>query len=507
MNSQDFATQEFSNSSQYYTAQVDVENTQVLAQHWGMLNIITSNKWIELIKDNVHIGRTFSHPNESDQYVILDKHDLPQYNVFQRVSSHHFTIQKLNNDESNDFPFGENQPAFIISKGQNGLIVDDEMLKKGEKKILKNNSLIKFPFYMHKTFQFKYWWSLNDPSITCSSILLKNYLVCGIIGRGSCGSVRLVIPLKKMPEEMKSKAVALKTIVYNTSTVYNSTALDTVKNEVDIMKKLSYRHVMSLLNHFTADDKYLYLLFDLMGGGDLLKRIVDSPDRRLSETDSKFFFLQLVKGVNYLHSNHVTHRDIKAENVFLSNRGISPLLRIGDFGLSKISDAMSTICGTLLYTAPEVFESSLYSQKVDIWSLGCLLYAMLSGKVPFADQGSGNEKLLEEKIKKAEYSLKGFNHVSLSSKNLINHMLQKNPALRLDTTQIFKHDWLIDQTNFERLMKTYQNHGFPENECREELLMVMQLQNLAITENRQKLYADNNLHYSDMQAAKRQRLQ
>ncbi|KAG5683573.1 hypothetical protein PVAND_012846 [Polypedilum vanderplanki] len=209
-----------------------------------------------------------------------------------------------------------------------------------------------------------------------------------------------------MPEEMKSKAVALKTIVYNTSTVYNSTALDTVnKNEVDIMKKLFYRHVMSLLNHFTANDKYLYLLFffGLMDGGDLLKRIVDSPDRRLSETDSKFFFLQLVQGVNYLHSNHVAHRDIKAENCFLSNRGISPLLRIGNFGLSsKISDAMSTICGTILYTAPEVFESSLYSQKVDIWSLGCLLYAMLSGKVPFAaDQGSGNEKLLEEKIKKS----------------------------------------------------------------------------------------------------------
>lgn len=111
-----------------------------------------------------------------------------------------------------------------------------------------------------------------------------------------------------------------------------------------------------------------------------------SENGRLSIADSKFFLLQLLLGIKYLHSKKITHRDIKCENILLSDRGRSPILKISDFGLSKTLREMSdnTICGTKNYSAPELIRNDPhYSNKVDIWSSGVVLYAMITGSLKF----------------------------------------------------------------------------------------------------------------------------
>lgn len=135
-----------------------------------------------------------------------------------------------------------------------------------------------------------------------------------------------------------------------------------------------------------------------------------NPNRKcLTEEDARFFFLQACRGVKYLHDTFVTHRDIKPDNILLSTNSPDAILKICDFGLSKLVaiDSMRTRCGTgeeiyirvgflgifsklvyfltELYVAPEVLFGGKYTNKVDIWSMGCMLFAMLSGSVPFCD--------------------------------------------------------------------------------------------------------------------------
>ena len=131
-------------------------------------------------------------------------------------------------------------------------------------------------------------------------------------------------------------------------TTDHEVAYSSLLNEVNIMKKIDYVHVLRLIDTFESPQQ-LILVFPFMRGGDLLSKILKQPKKCLIERDSKYIFLQLVLGLKYLHSKGITHRDIKPENILLSDHSDSPILSIADFGLSKMNDTMRTQCGTEIY--------------------------------------------------------------------------------------------------------------------------------------------------------------
>lgn len=150
----------------------------------------------------------------------------------------------------------------------------------------------------------------------------------------------------------------------------------------------------------------------------------------------------LFQAINHCHAQNVVHRDIKPDNIMITE---NDTVRLIDFGLSKASKnkKLTTVAGTPYYMAPEVLEGS-YGQKADIWSLGVILYTLVSGYLPF--QGANAAEVFR-KIKEVEYH---FNHsefltVSEECKDLIKKLLVGNPKKRLTGQQALNHHWFKSQ--------------------------------------------------------------
>lgn len=131
-------------------------------------------------------------------------------------------------------------------------------------------------------------------------------------------------------------------------------------------------------------EKDVFIVLEYMEGGELTSRILSINS--MTESNIKHIFYQIVLAVKHLHQNGVAHRDLKPENVLLLNHETDTLVKLSDFGLSKImnNDFMTTLCGTLNYIAPEILNGAVrYNEQVDVWSLGVILYYMISTEFPF----------------------------------------------------------------------------------------------------------------------------
>lgn len=150
-----------------------------------------------------------------------------------------------------------------------------------------------------------------------------------------------------------------------------------LKNQLTSFSFYSQPCVVKLHDIIDTEDS-VYMVIAYMKGGDLLSRILSK--KRLSENISKLFFYQLCTAVKYLHNKGITHRDLKPDNILLNSSDEETLVKVSDFGLSKLVEKdtiMKTLCGTPLYVAPEILETKghgAYSRKVDIWSLGVVLF-------------------------------------------------------------------------------------------------------------------------------------
>lgn len=328
--------------------------------------------------------------------------------MYHRISKCHFTIEVESTGDNQEPSLG---PAILTCKGRNGLFINDEKLELDDQRILTHNDTIKL-CRKFEIFRFYYQHSPQELSSLPKSCTQK-YHIGSQIGSGGCGIVRLVHNVKTLQK------YAMKVIKKETNPMIRQRLENNAKiiNEVDIMKSLSHPHVLSLTDFFETPERVI-IIMDFMEGKDLLHRITQhDPNRRyLAEREAKFFYLQACHGLKYLHDKGITHRDIKPDNILLSSNAPDAIVKISDFGLSKmIADSMKTVCGTQLYVAPEVLMGGVYTNKVDIWSMGCLLFAMLSGSVPFCDAYGPPD--VQSQIKEAKFAFKNrvWNSVSFFS--------------------------------------------------------------------------------------------
>jgi len=218
-----------------------------------------------------------------------------------------------------------------------------------------------------------------------------------------------------------------------------------IETEVTILRSIEHPNIVCLEEDFDTPDK-LYLVLQLVEGGELFDRIVDQGS--FTEKDASRLVRQMASAIDYLHSKDIVHRDIKPENLLFRDREPDSDIMLADFGLSKrLSDQMAllTACGTPNYVAPEILMQKGYGKPVDIWSLGVITFILLSGYPPFYDE---NDAVLFQKIMRGKFEFDPvyWDAISESAKELISMMLIPDPNKRFNAAQVCAHPWVSGKT-------------------------------------------------------------
>ncbi|XP_043964236.1 calcium/calmodulin-dependent protein kinase type 1D [Gambusia affinis] len=218
-----------------------------------------------------------------------------------------------------------------------------------------------------------------------------------------------------------------------------------IENEIAVLRRIKHENIVALEDIYESPD-HLYLIMQLVSGGELFDRIVEKGF--YTEKDASTLIRQVLDAVNYLHKMGIVHRDLKPENLLYFNPQDESKIMISDFGLSKMEgsgDVMSTACGTPGYVAPEVLAQKPYSKAVDCWSIGVIAYILLCGYPPFYDE---NDSKLFEQILKADYEFDApyWDDISDSAKDFISCLMEKDPSKRFTCEQALRHPWIAGDT-------------------------------------------------------------
>ncbi|XP_048711330.1 MAP/microtubule affinity-regulating kinase 3 isoform X14 [Caretta caretta] len=218
-------------------------------------------------------------------------------------------------------------------------------------------------------------------------------------------------------------------------TQLNPTSLQKLFREVRIMKILNHPNIVKLFEVIETE-KTLYLIMEYASGGEVFDYLV--AHGRMKEKEARAKFRQIVSAVQYCHQKHIVHRDLKAENLLLD---ADMNIKIADFGFSNeftVGNKLDTFCGSPPYAAPELFQGKKYDgPEVDVWSLGVILYTLVSGSLPFDGQ---NLKELRERVLRGKYRIPFY--MSTDCENLLKRFLVLNPTKRGTLEQIMKDRWI-----------------------------------------------------------------
>ncbi|XP_050087716.1 ovarian-specific serine/threonine-protein kinase Lok isoform X2 [Anopheles aquasalis] len=400
----------------------------------------------------------FSVGRDSNCQLSLDTEHMPEKKL-SRVSKVHFSIEK----QEDEF----DAPVYITDKSRNGTYLNGKLIGTNRQRLLKDGDVISICYAELKAFSYMEL-RLTGDRLQLARDLPAKYYIGRILGSGACGVVYLLHHTETCQPFALKQVVKQKMSEQQTrQRALNDPAR--VMNEVNIMKNLDHPCVIRM--HDIIDKPHsLYMVLEYMKGGDLLSRIL--ANKRLPEKTSKLFFLQMCHAVKYLHSQGITHRDLKPDNILLADEEEYTLLKVSDFGLSRFvgkNSVMRTLCGTPMYVAPEVLltrGTGSYTPKVDIWGLGVVLYTMLSGTMPFSDD-FGTPAV--EQIKRGKFSFRHpiWRTVSSKAKKLIYEILNINPKERPSIDTVLASTWMRDPdviAEAERLMETQLTKRRPQME-------------------------------------------
>ncbi|KAI8367876.1 kinase-like domain-containing protein [Choanephora cucurbitarum] len=243
--------------------------------------------------------------------------------------------------------------------------------------------------------KYSYQKHMNSPIMSPGNRRRKDvgdYWLGKTLGRGSSGRVKIGI------HKITGEKVAIK-IISKSHLAANASVEKAVKREIAVMKLISHPNIMSLLDVIDlSDSPNLYLVLEYVQGGELFEHLVSQG--RLSEAEARKYFQQIIIGLDYCHRHLICHRDLKPENLLLDRE---KNIKIADFGMASLQPTgslLETSCGSPHYASPEIVNGIPYDgSSSDIWSCGIILYALLSGHLPFDDD---NIKLLLNKMKQVQ---------------------------------------------------------------------------------------------------------
>ncbi|KAM3968935.1 LOW QUALITY PROTEIN: par-1 [Aphomia sociella] len=255
---------------------------------------------------------------------------------------------------------------------------------------------------------------------------IGKYKLLKTIGKGNFAKVKLA---KHVPT---GKEVAIKII---DKTQLNPGSLQKLFREVRIMKMLDHPNIVKLFQVIETE-KTLYLVMEYASGGEVFDYLV--LHGRMKEKEARAKFRQIVSAVQYCHQKRIIHRDLKAENLLLDGE---MNIKIADFGFSNEftpGAKLDTFCGSPPYAAPELFQGKKYDgPEVDVWSLGVILYTLVSGSLPF--DGSTLREL-RERVLRGKYRIPFY--MSTDCENLLKKFLVLNPAKRASLESIMRDKWM-----------------------------------------------------------------
>lgn len=264
------------------------------------------------------------------------------------------------------------------------------------------------------------------------SLIVGAYELLDTLGRGNFGKVRRAIHVKSGLE------YAVK--VVQTSVIKQDLPgnLD-IRREMSILRALSHPNIIHLHDVMVSASN-VYMVMDLASGGDFFKLI--STHGRLSETEARKYFRQMVDAVDYCHQRGIYHRDLKPENLLLTEDGI---LKVTDFGFSAMKDhgrmLLQTNCGSPHYCAPEVWNGSQKGYeggKSDAFSLGVVLFVLLCGGQPFSDN---DEDQLLQKVNRCQVKYPEW--LSIDAVDLLKKLIVRDPRKRWSLEMVRRHPWFL----------------------------------------------------------------
>uniref|UniRef100_A0A3B3HQY3 non-specific serine/threonine protein kinase n=1 Tax=Oryzias latipes TaxID=8090 RepID=A0A3B3HQY3_ORYLA len=288
---------------------------------------------------------------------------------------------------------------------------------------------------------------------------IGNYRLLKTIGKGNFAKVKLARHV------LTGREVAVKII---DKTQLNPTSL----------QKVSHFFYIKLFEVIETE-KTLYLVMEYASGGEVFDYLV--AHGRMKEKEARSKFRQIVSAVQYCHQRRIVHRDLKAENLLLD---ADMNIKIADFGFSNeftVGSKLDTFCGSPPYAAPELFQGKKYDgPEVDVWSLGVILYTLVSGSLPFDGQ---NLKELRERVLRGKYRIPFY--MSTDCENLLKKLLVLNPVKRGSLEQIMKDHWMNVGHEDDELKPYVEPEADFNDSSRIELMVTMGFPKDEVTESLQ----------------------
>lgn len=348
-------------------------------------------------------------------------------------SNVHFKIKR-------EFSIKIGTHALLEDCSSNGTFIDGEKLGKGRVQALKNNNEISLAKPENRAYIFI---DLSNKEDTNLPPQIKiNYTITKTLGVGAYGQVKLAFE-KNTCEKCAIKIIQKKKFTINGRNNHPNTQ---ILSEVNILKKLEHPCIIQIKEVIDTPDT-VYIVLELVEGGELFDKVVSIG--QYNESSAKLLFYQMVLAIKYLHDQGISHRDLKPENILLSSADTQDtLIKVTDFGLSKFfntTSIMKTFCGTPNYLAPEVLQTKgegSYTNKIDNWSLGVILYILLVGYPPFSEENT--QVSLEKQITRGMYEFpkEFWSNVSGDAIDLVKKLMCVDPVKRASLEQVLEHRWI-----------------------------------------------------------------